>query len=87
MICPLAIQSERSSLYPDETYERGNPVQSYVRFLFLWNLKKGRITGASVTTGFQNYTIVLYIARSAKWSPKPLSKSLTCILSAVKIGR
>jgi hypothetical protein len=49
--------------YMIHTYERGNPVQSYVCFLFLRNLKQGRRTGACVTTGFQNYTIVLYIAR------------------------
>ena len=41
------------------------------------------------TTGFLNYTSVLtnsHIAGSAKCSTKPLSKLLTCILSAVTTG-
>jgi hypothetical protein len=41
------------------------------------------------STGFLNYTSVLtnsYIAGSAKCSTKPLSKLLTCILSAVTTG-
>ena len=74
----------------DNTYERGNPGQSKVCYMFLWNsTKHEELDLPSLYLIPKLYKCPYkprYIAGSAKCSTKPLSSLLTFILSAVKTG-
>jgi hypothetical protein len=55
--------------------------------MFLWNFNQRGTAGSTVIPKLLKCPFKQrYIARSAKCSTKPLSKLLTCILSAVKTG-
>jgi hypothetical protein len=77
---------------PDDTCERGNPGQSQVCFMFLWNFNKDEeldLPSLYWIPKLHNCPFKqCYIVGSAKCSTKPLPKLLTStgILLAVKTG-
>jgi hypothetical protein len=88
---PVHHISGQPYIYPDDTYERGNPGQSWACFVFLWSFNQRWRTGFTITLLDSSirqvsFQVALHIAGSTKCSTKPFSKLLTSILSAVKTG-
>ena len=72
---------------PTTLDNRGNHGHSLVCFIFRWNFNQRWRTGSTIThwiPKLHKCPFKRYIAGSTKCSTKPLSKLLTCILSAVK---
>ena len=80
----------QSYICSDHTHERGNPGQSWVCFVLLWNFNQIWRTGSTSLYWIPKLHKCpykqCYIAGSAKCPTKPLSKLLTSIPSAVKTG-